>query len=281
MRVSKFIYLSAAVLSLSLTACGSKDTPVETTEAVIEEPVEDIGDAYVEDSYEAESEGDNGSSVRINLHNDNLEEEKVRVPVEYFKTLGRVIKQKEGYSIVLPEGEYLREATVDYQGHVFYFNEDGILTNDVLIKAYGKDGHTVIQKYIHNYSYQTGFIKINDKDYYVDAEEGLLTATTREIDGKTYYFDDNGKSISKSRYNSLYKNKNTPAFTETLPLESEIKEDEGVLEESPETETETLTETETETLTETETETLTETETETLTETKTVEATQESDNNKG
>ena len=85
MRVSKFIYLSAAVLSLSLTACGSKDTPVETTEAVIEEPVEDIGDAYVEDSYEAESEGDNGSSVRINLHNDNLEEEKVRVPVEYFK----------------------------------------------------------------------------------------------------------------------------------------------------------------------------------------------------
>jgi len=213
MRHYKLLLL-LGITALAVTGCsGKKETPAPVTEAVADtgdssssdEEYEDTED-YDDEAYDEEETDSANPSVKINFKKDE-DDEKVEIPVEYFMTLGKVIKQADGYSIVQEDGTYLTDAIVPFEDHVFYFNSDGILTNDEFVKAYASDGKTVVKKYIHNYSYQYGFIQKDNKTYYVDEEQGLLTSMAVQIDGKSYYFDDNGKSISEDRYNTLYKNK--------------------------------------------------------------------------
>ena len=204
MKLHRLLIFSCVAL-LPLSGC-SKDKEAETTqvvETVADAPIEEVYEEPIEDESTEETDGAKTAKVSFG---DTEDSERVPMPVDYFMTFGKVIKQPGGYSILQADGTYITNSIIPYEDYIYYFNEDGVLTDNVFVDAKSSDGK-LVKKYISNYAYKYGFITIDKKTYYVDEDQGLLKSMAVQIDGENYYFDDTGKSISESRYNTLYKNK--------------------------------------------------------------------------
>lgn len=208
MRKRKLIYALCLATSMSaITGCSAitsllpnndseevvQNIEVEPTQApVVNEPV-------VEDSPKAEQQ----ITVMINI--DELdEEETVELPFDEFNKYGKVVKTKDGYRVLGQDGKYITESVLNVGEHCFYFDETGLLKNDVFVPAQNVNGD-LITLYIHNYSYMYGLIKTPDGSvYYIDEDLGRFENTTKEIDGQMYYFNDEGKSVSEKTFNKMY-----------------------------------------------------------------------------
>ena len=208
MRLKKLMLLSLSCLCIcSVSACGKKETE-ETSSADMSE--EFVDDGYVDEGYDDYVDGEEveetepGQHLTVALKSNEVEEEtKPSIPVDEFKKYGKIVKDKDGYRILGPDGYYISESLLNVNDNCFYFDENGFLKDDVFVPAKSSDGK-VITKFVHNYSYLYGWVEINDKKYYIDEQEGRLENTSREIDGETYYFDNIGRSISKERYEAAY-----------------------------------------------------------------------------
>jgi glucan-binding YG repeat protein len=237
MKLKKLVLLSGLVLGMTCmaTGCGSKG---ETVESVADTEV-DSGDDYVDSGVDEEesSEDENKQQMKVVLNVKAQEaKESVELPISEFEKYGKVVKTKDGFRILTREGVYVSDSLLNYNGMCFYFDEDGYLKDDVFVPAKNADG-SVKTLYVHNYTYVYGLITDTDgKTYYIDEDLGRLTETTKEVDGKMYYFDTNGKSISESKWTSLYGNQ-IEEEPEVLEDGSEVEEglDEGSEEVSEET----------------------------------------------
>lgn len=209
MKFNRFVLCSLACFCLvSITACGSKGT--DETETVTESDMgiedtdyEDVDAGYDEYGEEVE-ETEPGQKLTVALRAEAKEDEsKPSIPVEEFKKYGKIVKDKEGFRILGPDGYYISESMLNVDGNCFYFDENGYLKDDVFVPAKGADGE-VITLFVHNYSYLYGWVEINGKKYYIDEQQGRLENTSKEIDGELYYFDNIGRSVSKDRYEAAY-----------------------------------------------------------------------------
>lgn len=224
-------------MSLSLVACGKKEESAtdilpEETQEVIDNSSNDYADPNVEtDSDGNIIETTPSQNLTVKLNVDSTVEDTGYLPVDEFKKYGKIIKTKEGYRILTQDGVYLSEAIINYEDSIYYFNEDGYLTDNVFLPAKNSEGK-VVTYFIHNYQYTFGLVEVNNSKFYIDENKGKVSACSVDVDGKTYYFDDNGKSIGKKTYELKYSSDvideteaNADVADETTSAETEVADE--------------------------------------------------------
>ena len=195
-----------SLLCLGVTGCGGKGAEETVADTVADTymDTESVVDDYGDGLEDEESSEDPGQKLTVSLVQDNVEEEAgVVVPVAEFKKYGKVVKGKDGYRILAADGHYVSDSLLSVGENHFYFDEDGYMKDDVFVPTKNASGE-IITMYIHNYSYVYGWITVDNRDYYIDETEGRLELVSKEIDGETYYFDTQGRKVSKERFDALY-----------------------------------------------------------------------------
>ena len=92
-----------------------------------------------------------------------------------------------------------REQTIDGQNYIF--NKDGKIIKNGWAEMIGGDSY-VIWYYIKDSQKQSGFVNDGGKIYYMDPEDYNRMATGwKEIDGKTYFFNDSGSAAREQWVN--------------------------------------------------------------------------------
>ena len=172
----------AGAIALSTTACGGKEE-AETTAAVVETTE---AAPVVEDIEETEPVSDGKQDIQISF---GKETEAVEETTAEFRPVtsddGRWQKgRNDQWTFILNStGELAKEAVIEIDGTLYYFDESGNMANE----GWATDVNGKI-RYVKNGAYVTGWI---DNTYYVDAEQGKLTGLC-EIEGKQYLLDEEG-----------------------------------------------------------------------------------------
>lgn len=170
------------VAAIGLSGCGKKDAeettaaPEVETEAVVETEPEAPTEAPKQDIKVALGASQETQAVKT----DDF------VPVK--SDAGRWQKGKAGtWTFILNEtNEVAKEAAVEMDGALYYFDADGNMANS----GWAKESSGII-RYVKDNKYVTGWI---DGKYYVDPEKGKLTGIC-EIEGVKYILDADGLAV--------------------------------------------------------------------------------------
>lgn len=168
---------TTADLSVGQTETNSADTSTETEPEV--EETQSVGKAIIATS------SDNGQSAETRI--EILDTDK-----------GSWLKTPSGYRLKLKDsGEFMESSVLEVQEHFYYFDSDGYLQPNTIVKADGK------KWILQNCLKVTGFTDLKGFTYYVDADKGVLTLCSAKIEGSVYWFDKDGKSISEEDFKKL------------------------------------------------------------------------------
>lgn len=236
MKLKKFrkalaVSLTAASLALSTTACNSAgDTFAEgMAEADSTNPEIAIGETTAADTSAAdagavtdpaaagntENTADTAAAVETDADGNPLEPqqsrgrvalsvepetEETKAPVPIQDTdLGEWTKTKNGFMFRSNEtGEWVASSMMTIGDYVYYFDENGLLQDNVFIPT---DEGT---KFISGYQFITGFIELDGEIYYITPDEGRAELCKAQIDGELWCFDEEGRAISEEEWDEQY-----------------------------------------------------------------------------
>lgn len=172
----------AGAIALSTTACGGGDEK-ETTAAVVETTAAPV----VTEPEETEPTEEAKQDIQISFGKEETEET-AETTAEFKPVTSEDGRWQKGRNdqwtfILNSTGEVAKEAVIEIEGTLYYFDENGNMSNE----GWAKDVDGAI-RYVKNGAYVTGWI---DNTYYIDAEKGKLTGLC-EIEGKQYLLDEEG-----------------------------------------------------------------------------------------
>lgn len=126
-------------------------------------------------------------------------ETKAPVPVQDTE-LGDWLKTRDGFMFKSKEtGEYITSSIMNIGEYVYFFDENGVLRDNVFVPT--SEG----TKFISGYKYlDKGFVELDGNKYYLSPDEGRLELCKAKINGELYCFDEDGIIISETKWDSKY-----------------------------------------------------------------------------
>lgn len=187
-KISKYLILGLALVSMSTSACGKK-TVQETIPESVEEVEANVPDVEeTDESIEESTESSKKTEYKVEIPTTEAEIDDINMEnfVPEKSEEGRWQKNKNGtwFFILNSTNEQAKSTAVMIGDKLYYFNDKGELENEGWAK---KSDDT--WGYVKNNKWFKGWI---DEKYYTD-ETGMAVGF-KDIDDKTYYFDENGET---------------------------------------------------------------------------------------